>query len=172
MSGNHDPRHTSPGRNARASPRHAAPAGLAQAGWSLITENMKHVIFTAVLLATTTAMPAVATGFSDLASCFTAEKATGKKIRDIGECRISARGSWGSGDGLSLSINGRVIIDADTPGRNSSDFGKRGTLVNGQPGELDFSMSQFEEGVPTMYCAYRYTDSVAYCALPYNHGTR
>lgn len=134
---------------------------------------MKQAIFTAALVATTTtAMPAVATGFSDLATCFTAEKATGKKIRDIGECRISARGSWGSGDGLSLSINGRVIIDADTPGRNSPDFGKRGTLVNKQPGELDFSMSQFEEGGPTMYCAYRYTDPVAYCALPYNHGAR
>ncbi|MDH4405996.1 MAG: hypothetical protein QE276_08315 [Cyanobium sp. D14.bin.5] len=133
---------------------------------------MKHVIFTFALVATTMAMPAVATGFSDLANCFTADKATGKKIRDLGECRISARGSLGSGDGLNLSINGRVIIDADTPGRNSPDFGKRGTLVNGQPGELDFSMGQFVEGAPTIYCAYRYTDSVAYCALPYNHGRR
>jgi len=137
---------------------------------SSIIKTMKHVIFTVALVANTTAMPAVATGFSDLATCFTADKATGKKIRDLGECRISARGSWGSGDGLNLSVNGRVIIDADSPGRNSADFGKRGTLVNGQPGELDFSMG--EEGGPTIYCAYRYTDSVAYCALPYNHGTR
>lgn len=133
---------------------------------------MKHVIFTAVLLSTTTAMPAVPTGFSDLAICFTADKSTGKKIRDLGECRISARGSLGSGDGLNLSINGRVFIDADTPGRNSPDFGKRGTLVNGQPGVLDFSMGQIVESGPIKYCAYRYTDAVAYCALPYNHGTR
>ncbi|MCP9771631.1 hypothetical protein KBY66_03165 [Synechococcus sp. Tobar12-5m-g] len=133
---------------------------------------MRHAIFTGALVAATSMMPAIATGFSDLATCFTADMATGKKIRELGECRISARGSWGSGDGLNLSINGRVIIDADTPGRNSPDFGKRGTLVNGQPGELDFSMGQFVEGGPTMYCAYRYTDAFAYCALPYNHGTR
>ncbi|MCT4364786.1 hypothetical protein FB106_12027 [Synechococcus sp. Ace-Pa] len=131
---------------------------------------MKQIIFTGALLAATTAIPAIATGFSDLATCFTADKATGKKVRDLGECRISARGSFGSGDGLNLSINGRVLIDADTPGRSSPDFGKRGTLVNGQPGELDFGMGQLVEGGPDMYCAYRYTDPVAYCALPYNHG--
>lgn len=124
----------------------------------------------AALVVATTAMSVSATGFSDLASCFTADKATGKKIRDIGECRMSARGSWGSGDGLNLSINGRVIIDADNPGRNSPEYGKRGTLVNSQPGELDFSMGP--EGSNTMYCAYKYTDAVAYCAIPYNHGIR
>ena len=128
---------------------------------------MRHVIFISVIVAATSTNEAVATGFSDLARCFTADKATGQKIRDLGECRISVRSSFGSGDGLNLSIKDRVIIDADTLGRSLPDFGKRGTLVNGQPGALDFGMGQ--EVGPTMYCAYRYTDTVAYCAIPYNH---
>ncbi|WP_148293465.1 hypothetical protein [Picosynechococcus sp. NKBG15041c] len=107
----------------------------------------------------------LATGFTDLANCFTAEKGDINPIDDLGECRLQFYASWGGGTEINLLIKDQYKVHGYCPGQTTGGT-HLACRVNELPGEVRYIDSIYGGA----YCAWRHQDSVAYCAKPYNHG--
>lgn len=108
--------------------------------------------------------PALATGFTDLASCFTARKGDNKPVSEMGVCRLHFYSSAGGGTTIDMRWNNGFKLTGQCPG-SSANYGLNGCVVNGLPGEIRIVG---EEDNPA-FCAWRHKDPIAYCARPWNH---
>jgi hypothetical protein len=131
------------------------------------------VLLAAALLASPVFLPlprARATGFIDIAECFTAKKGSRNAVSQLGdsqlgECRIQFYSSLGGGTTIELRmLKDGAVIKGDCPGLSQQTYGTRGCLVNRQPGDIQVIG---EEPYPA-YCVWRYRDPIAYCAFPFN----
>ena len=108
--------------------------------------------------------PSKATGFTDIASCFTARKGDNNTLADMGECRLHFYSSAGGGTSIDIRWSDGSKLLGKCPGL-SANYGLNGCVVNGLPGEIRIVG---EEDSPA-FCAWRHKDLVAYCARPWNH---
>ena len=113
-------------------------------------------------------LPAKATGFRDLATCFTTKKGDNKPIQELGECKLGFSSSYGGGTAMEMSSEGKFSITGRCPGE-TINAGLTGCMVNGEPGILKLVGGDTETGTGIAFCMWKHKDKYAYCAFPYNH---
>ena len=124
---------------------------------------VKWSIALGMLLTIAATIRASATGFTDLATCYTARKGESQIAINLGECRLHFYSSFGGGTQIHMILSGGQQIDGQCPGE-SSNYGLAGCLVNRLPGIVKIVGTDHPA-----YCAWRHKDTDAYCALPFNH---
>jgi hypothetical protein len=120
-------------------------------------------VFYALFLSSESFISANATGFTDLATCFTAKKGDNNPIKDLGKCQLHFYSSFGGGTIIEITLDNGKVINGQCPGE-SANYGLKGCMVNDLPGVIKIVG---DTDYPS-YCAWQHKQRISYCANPWN----
>ncbi len=121
------------------------------------------LVFYTVFLNAGIFSPVNATGFTDIATCFTAKKGDDNPIKNLGECRLHFYSSFGGGTILKITLDNGKVINGQCPGE-SANYGLTGCIVNDLPGVIK---TVGNTDYPS-YCIWQHKQKISYCAKPWN----